>query len=32
MLYQQHNTTVKLIAGRQTDRPADRQTDRHCDL
>ena len=27
MHYQQHNTSIKLIAGRQTDRPIDTQTD-----
>ena len=25
--YQQHNTSIKLVAGRQTDRPTDRPTD-----
>ena len=38
--YQEHNTSIKLVAGRQIDRQTDlqidrqtnQQTDRHCDL
>ena len=40
MQYQEHNTSIKLVAGRQIDRQTDQQidrqtnqqTDRHCDL
>ena len=28
MHYQQHNTSIKLVAGRQTDQQTDRPTDR----
>ena len=40
MQYQEHNTSIKLVAGRQIDRQTDQQidrqtnqqTDQHCDL
>ena len=32
MHYQQHNTSTKLIAGRQTDRQTDGPTDRQTDI